>query len=84
MRAKEFMMREEITIMADSTVDESKNPLIELRTGGLPLEDDKNHLVDLVKDLDIGTRQPLSWPVGQRIMDRALMRHRGTRMGEAR
>jgi hypothetical protein len=84
MRAKDFMMREEITITADGTVDESIIPLVGPCTGGLPVADDKNHLVDLVKDSNIGTRQPLSWPVGQQNRNRALTLQGGMRTGEGR
>ena len=84
MRAKDFMMREEITITADSTVDESIVPLVEPCSGGLPVADDKKHLVDLVRALNIGTRQPLSWPVGQRNRNRALTLQGGMRTGEGR
>jgi hypothetical protein len=84
MRAKDFMMREEITITADSRVDESIIPLVEPRTGCLPVADDKYHLVDLVKTLNIGTRQPLSWAVGQRNKNRALRLQGGMRTGEGR
>ena len=84
MRAKDFMMREEITITADSTVAESIIPLVEPCTGGLPVADDEYHLVDLVKTLNIGTRQPLSWAVGQRNRNRALTLQGDMRTGRGR
>ena len=84
MRAKDFMMREAITITAERTVDESRIPLVEHRPGGGPVVGYQDHLVDLVKDLDTGTRQPLSWPVGQRNMDRALTAQRGMRTADGR
>jgi hypothetical protein len=84
MRAKDFMMREEITITADRTVDESIIPFVEHHTGQVPVAGDPSHWVDPVKDLDIGTRQPWSWPVGQRDMDRTLTPPGGMRAGEER
>lgn len=70
MRAKDFMMREEITIMADRTMDERIIPFMEPRTGGLPVADDKNDWIDFVKRLNIVARRPMSWHIDPRNMDR--------------
>jgi hypothetical protein len=84
MRAKDFVMRGEITIAAGGTVDESIIPFVEPCTGGLPIENDKKHLADLVRDLNIGTRQSLAWPIGQRNRNRALTLPGDMRTGEGR
>jgi hypothetical protein len=61
MRAKDFMTREQITIMADRTVYESAISPIEPRTGGLPVANDKNQLISMAKDFDMGARHPMAW-----------------------
>jgi hypothetical protein len=84
MGANDFMMREEITSMAERTVDESIISLWEPRTGGLPVADDENHLNDHVKDLNIAARQAMDWPMDQRNLDRLSTRQGGRRRGEGR
>ena len=60
------MTREEITIMADPTVCESKISLMETRTGGLPVTDVENHWINLAIDLNLVARQPLAQSIDPR------------------
>jgi hypothetical protein len=59
------MTREQITIMADRTACESAISLMEPRTGGLPVAKDKNQLISLAKDFDIGARHCMGWPISR-------------------
>jgi len=84
MRVKDFMIREEVTMTADSTVDESTITLLEPRTGGVPVADDQNHLMDFVKDLDIGARQPVPRLIDARNIERGSTLQGDMRTGDGR
>jgi hypothetical protein len=83
MRAKDFMMREEIMITANTTVYESIIALIEPRSGGLAVADDRNHWIDFVRDLDIGARQPVARTQDSQNIDRMPTLRGGMRAREA-
>ena len=77
MRAKDSGTREETTITAEIV-----NKLIEPRTGGLPADDDENHGIDPIGDLNIGACQPVIRDLDWRTINRASILHGGMRTGE--
>lgn len=79
MRAKDFMMREEITIMADLTIYEGVVFLSEYHTGRLPVAENINQWIGFVKHLCINARQPI-----ENIVDRVSTLQRRLRIGEWR
>jgi hypothetical protein len=84
MRAKDLMMREEITITAEITVYERFILLIEPLTRGLPVAGDTNYWVDFVKHLNIEARQSLTRFIDLWNIDRLPEPHKSGRTGEGR
>lgn len=66
MKVRDFMIRKVFTVKPSNTIKELLNVLTANRIGGVPVVDDKDHLVGMVSDGDVLrylSPKPL-WPVG--------------------
>ena len=81
MKVEDVMTREVVSVPPGASLKEAARLLVEHRISGLPVVDNQNHVLGVVSEADVISkettglplRRPLTWLTGQREVDRSKL-----------